>query len=142
MSILYGHNTALKEQVLTERELAPYINLIAYDDISRGNDKQIREFCESERANVLVEKAVLKKNTMVRLSKADDEKRRIKLCAYQLAKDENDVNWKKMKFHRDQWKKYRDLLMKKYGSRAAKMAKISQKEYIKRASKPESEDNK
>ena len=67
-----------------------------YDEISRGTTEQIKEFCESEAAQVLVERSVLKKGTLMRLSKQDDEKRRIKLVAYNLAKEAKDPAWAKL----------------------------------------------
>lgn len=121
------------------------LEMFYVDDILRMNSDKIHEFCESEEAKILQEKAVLKKPTMMRLSKQDDEKRRIKLMAYQLAKEDNDPNWIKLKKHTAQRKEDIAKIMAKYGSRAEKMAKIAQKNYIKSASKVSaaaSKDNK
>ena len=89
--MLYGHNL-LKESAVDEElkgvDLQPYVELFAYDDISRDNAASIKEFCASPVAQVLLEKQVLNKGTMMRLSKADDEKRRI-VCEFKYAK-END----------------------------------------------------
>ena len=136
---LYGHKvvreSAIKNDELAGIDLKPYVEAIAYDDISRCTDDQVKAFVESEMAVVLQEKQVLNKGSMMRLSKADDEKRRIKLVAYQLAKEANDADWKKMVEYRDKWKEYRGKVMKKYGAKAKKIAVAAQKEYIKNARK-------
>lgn len=139
---LYGHS--LVTGTVTESgidddlkgiDLKPFVELMAYDDISRGDSEQIQEFCNSTIAQVLQEKQVLNKGTLMRLSKSDDEKRRIKLVAYHLAKSNKDPDWEKMCEHRKKWKIYRGKIMKKYGNRAIKIAKAAQKEYIKKAKK-------
>lgn len=134
MGFLFG-NDSLSESTIENMDLTPFVEAIAYDDLSRQDSKTLREFCTSPQAQVLTEKQVLKKGTMMRLSKQDDEKRRIKLCAYQLAKADNNTNWKKMIYHRAEWRKYRDLVMKQYGRKATQLAKVSQKEYIKKMQK-------
>jgi hypothetical protein len=72
---------------------------------------------------------------MMRLSKADDEKRRIKLICYQLARDAKDPNWTKMCKYRGLMKEYRAKIMAKYGAKATRIARAAQKEYIKTAKK-------
>ena len=135
---LYGHKF-IKESTVDEEleglDLTPYVEMVAYDDISRGSDEQIKEFCESELAKVFLEKQVLNKPAMMRLDKASDVKRRTKLIAYQLAKEANDVAWKKMVKYRELMKEQRAIIMKKYGKKAQKIAMASQKEYIKTARK-------
>lgn len=105
------------------------------DDILRQTSDDIKTFCESEEAKILQEKAVLKKPTMMRLSKADDEKRRIKLAAYQLAKEANDPEYAKLKKYTALRKQSINKIMNKYGSKATKVAKVAQKNYVKTASK-------
>lgn len=141
--MLYGHKI-VKESALTvtaeaeelkDVDLKPFVELMAYDDISRGSDEEIKSFCESEVASVLMEKQVLSKPTMMRLSKDDDERRRTKLAVYQLARESGDPHWKKMIAYRQKWKEERAILIKKYGSKASKIAKASQREYVKAARK-------
>lgn len=105
------------------------------DDIQRMSSKQIKEFCESEYCQALVERAVLKKPTVMRLSKEDDEKRRIKLICYQLARDNYDPNWEKCVKYRALWKAYRAKIFDKWGNKATRLAAIAQREYIKKARK-------
>lgn len=130
---LYGANPlkTLESQATSEAVMEMFL----VDDILRMPSKNIRTFCESEEAKVLVEKAVLKKPTMMRLSKADDERRRIKLIAYKLAKEAGDPNYKKLKMYTGKRKECIAAIMKKYGTKAEKMARIAQKEYIKTAAK-------
>ena len=102
-------------------------------DMLRGTEKEIKNFCESEEAQILVEKAVLKKPTLMRLGKTDDEKRRTKLTAYQMAKEANDPEWKKLKKYTALRKQSIAKIMKKYGKKSQRVAKIAQKEYIKKS---------
>ena len=105
------------------------------DDIIRMPSDDIKTFCESEEAKILVEKAVLSKPTMMRLDKKSDELRRTKLIAYQLAKNANDPNWVKLVKYQKLRKECIQKIMDKYGTKAAKIAKVAQKNYIKTASK-------
>lgn len=111
------------------------LEMLFVDDILRGTSDQIKEFCESQEAKILEEKAVLKKPTLVRLSKQDDKKRRIKLMAYQLAKEADDAEWKKLKTYTMKRKECISKIMNKYGTKAERLANISQKNYIATASK-------
>jgi len=142
--MLYGHKLIQEnyevDDELKDVNLQEYVSLIAYDDISRGSDVQIKEFCESELAQVFCEKQVLNKPAMMRLDKQSDVKRRTKLIAYQLAKEANDVAWKKMIKYRELMKEQRAIIMKKYGKKAQKIAMASQKEYIKAAKKATSSE--
>ena len=130
--MLFGHNM-FAEATIDDIDIKPFVEAMAYDDLSRLDQNSLHEFCESPAAQALLEKQVLQKGTLMRLSKQDDRKRRIKLCAYQLAKTDKNANWKKMIYHRSEWRKYRDLVMKQYGKRAEKLADLSQKEYIKKS---------
>ena len=135
---LYG-KSILKENAedISNMDLTPFIELAAWDDITRADSKSINEFASSEIANVLLEKQVLNKGTLMRLSKEDDEKRRIVLTCYRLAKAANDPDWRKMVMYNQKKKEHRAKIIEKYGSKAEKIAKASQKEYIKRAKKEE-----
>ena len=105
------------------------------DDLSRLPSDQLREFCESDEAKALVEANVLRKPTLVRLSKKDDETRRIKIAAYEICKEENPNLWKKLADNRVKEKKLINQIMTLYRSRAIKKARAEQKEYIKTAKK-------
>lgn len=116
------------------------------DDILKMSSEEIHEFCKSEEAKILVEKAVLSKPTMMRLDKQSDQVRRTKLIAYQLAKAADDPWWHKLVKYQKLRKEAIGKIMDKYGTKAAKIAKVAQKNYIKTASKvkdaKESKDDK
>lgn len=139
---LYGHSL-LKEASdldVAKIDLKPYVELMAYDDISRDSAENIKEFCNSPVAQVLMEKQVLSKPTMMRLSKTDDQKRRVMLTVYRLAKESNDPDYKKMIMYRDKWKEHKAKLIQKYGKKAEKIAREAQLQYIKDAKKAKPEE--
>lgn len=109
------------------------MEMLLVEEIMHGSDEQIHEFCQSPEAEILMEKAVLKRPTLVRLSKIDDAKRRTKLMAYQLAKESNDPNWTKLKKIMVMKKQTIRKIMAKFGPKATRLAKLSQKNYIKKA---------
>lgn len=131
MSNLYGttHIASIEEAANSNSLLELYL----VDDILKGTSEEIKNFCESEEAQILVEKQVLNKPTLHRLSKEDDLKRRIKLTSYQLAKDSNDPNWNKLVKYQKLRKQYAQNILNKYGNKAERIAKIAQKNYIKTA---------
>lgn len=116
----------------TTKEL---VEMYLADDISRMDDEQRKEFCESAEAEALVEANVLRKPTLIRLGKQDDFTRRKKLAAFQLAKENNDPLWDKLCKNRVKEKQLIAAIVKKYDMKAVKVAKASQKEYIKTAGK-------
>lgn len=137
MSLYRGYNldeNAFDDlDTVTEQDMDAYVNLMAYDNLTHVDESTIKDFCGSPKAQAMLERSVLNKGTMMRLSKADDEKRRVKLMVYQLAKEANDPEWKKMKNFRAKWKASRNKLMTKYGRKATTLARASQREYIKKA---------
>ena len=131
MSELYGtsHVTSVEEMAQSNALMELYL----VDDVLRGTSEEIKEFCESTEAQVLVEKQVLNTSTLHRLSKADDLKRRTKIAAYMLAKANNDPNFTKLVKYQKLKKQYSNAILKRYASKAARIAKLNQKEYIKNA---------
>lgn len=107
------------------------LEMMIVDDVLRGDAKSIKEFCESPEAQVLQEKQVLRKPTMMRLSKADDAARRTKLAAYALAKEAKDPLYTKLKMYIKGKKAMTAKIMKKYGTKGQRVANIAQKNYIK-----------
>jgi hypothetical protein len=131
MSDLYGTaHVASAEEIANSKAI---MELFTIDDILQGSSEQIKEFCESPEAQILVEKQVLNKPTLHRLSKQDDLKRRIKLASYQMAKDANDPLWAKLVKYQGLKKQYAQKVLNKYGKKAERVAKIAQKNYIKSA---------
>lgn len=131
MSNLYGASHIASEEEIAKSETLFELYLV--DDIMRGTQEQIHGFCESMEAQVLVEKQVLNKPTLVRMSKQGDFHRRIKLTSYLLAKQANDPNFAKLVKYQALKKQYANKVLTKYGKKAARIAKIAQKEYIKKS---------
>lgn len=131
MASIFGSD--LLQTVTEGVNMESLVEKFLYDDISRGSEEQIKAFCESVEAKALLEKGVFKKPTLVRLGKADDLKRREKLTAFELAKQNKDRLWTELVKNRAKEKKLIAAIMKKYGNKANKVAKIAQKDYIKAA---------
>ena len=130
--MLYDSNKVISLEEIANSNM--FLEMMIVDDVLRGDEKSIKEFCESEAAKVLQEKQVLRKPTMMRLSKEDDQHRRVKLAVYALAKAAKDPDYKKLKMYIKGKKVMTAKLMKRYGTKAQKIANVAQKNYIKVAS--------
>lgn len=87
---------------------------------------------ESAEFALAEQKGLIGKKTIVRLKLGDDLDRRETMAAFQLAREADDPLWEKLALNRV---KERDLIGKirtKYGSRASREAKKSQKDYVKK----------
>ena len=117
---------------ITESEL-PYgfLEACIVDEVSHLSDEKIQEFCQSPEAEALVEAGVMRKKTLVRLSKKDDFSRRRTMAAFTIARDKKDPLWSKLVKNRVQERKLIGEIVKKYGGKADKVAKVGQKEYLK-----------
>lgn len=113
-----------------DTSLNDLVEAFIVDEVSKMDSDDIRAWCESDEAKGLVEAQVLRKPTMMRLSKADDEKRRTKIAAYRLAKANNDPLYRKLIKYRQLWKQTSEKILEKYGSKAAREAKKGQAVYI------------
>jgi hypothetical protein len=125
---LYGANDSKSIEDIANSD--SLMEMFFVDEMMHSPSDEISEFCESAEAQVLVEKAVLNKPTLIRLSKTDDQKRRVKIVAYQLAKEANDPEWNKMKKYTALRKQSIRKIMRKYGKKAQRIAKVAQKNYI------------
>ena len=117
---------------IAESEL-PYgfLEACIVDEVSHLSDEKIQEFCQSPEAEALVEAGVMRKKTLVRLSKKDDFSRRRTMAAFTIARDKKDPLWSKLVKNRVQERKLIGEIVKKYGGKADKVAKVGQKEYLK-----------
>ena len=111
------------------------VEMFLVDEVARMDSDTIKKFCESDEAEALVEANVLRKPTLVRLGKKDDAKRRTKLAAFQLAKENKDPNWTKLCQNRIKEKKLIAAIMQRWGTKAERNANLAQKEYIKSGGK-------
>lgn len=125
-------------QSVVEATAASYL----YTELAKLDDEARKEFVESAEAEALLEKAVLNKKTMVRLSRQDDMARRVKIAAYQLAKDKKDPLWTKLVLNRVKERQFIAKIVQKYHNAAVKLAKVGQREFIKSASKIKALPNK
>lgn len=128
---LYGES-----QVSSIDEMAndPRImEMFLVEDLLHGDQEDIKNFLESEEAKILIEKQVLTKPTVTRLSKQDDLRKRTVLCAYMLAKEANSPSWKKLVKYQALKKEAKSDILKKFGAKARLLAVKSQKGYIKTA---------
>ena len=119
------------EEELVTQTMAAFL----YDDLSEMCHEQRQMFLNSDEFKAIDESKSLTssigRNTIVKLNKADDMERRIGQAALNIARDKNDILWVKLQKNRVQEKKLLDQINKKYGMKAEKIAKKTQKEYIK-----------
>lgn len=142
MSGLYGTSTITSiDEMANSEEL---MSLYLLDDImNESSTEAIEEFCNSEEGKIIMEKVGLDKKIIDRATiRKMDLNRRIKLTAYQMARDSKDPNWTKLVKYSALKKQYAKKILNKYGKKAERVAKINQKEYIKRSRKAASSDEK
>ena len=108
-----------------------FLEMCIADEVSHLSDERIQEFCESDEAQALVEAGVMRKKTLVRLSKKDDMSRRRTMAAFTIARDKKDPLWAKLVKNRVQERKLIGDIVRKYGNQAERVAKVGQKEYLK-----------
>nr|DAF97860.1 MAG TPA: hypothetical protein [Myoviridae sp. ctYA416] len=106
-----------------------------YAEASTLPESERQAFVESDEAKLLLEKQVISRKTLVRLSKADDIARRQKMAAFQIAKERKDPLWTKLVKNRVIERALVKQIVQKYGSQANRVARKSQQEYIKTAGK-------
>lgn len=127
-------NESVEDSYMTEELKNPdaLMEMFIVDEISHLPDELIQEFCEEgglgER--LLQEGKLRSKNTLVRMSKNDDLSRRTIMACLQLAKDNNDPLWKKLVVNRQRKNDLKNKIVKKYKSKAEKVAKKSQLEFL------------
>jgi len=109
------------------------LEAMIYAEASKLPQDERIAFAESEEAQLLVEKSVLNKKTLVRLSKNDDLARRVKMAAFQIAKQKKDPLWTKLVKNRVIERALIKKIVQKYNNQAVRVARKSQVEYIKTA---------
>lgn len=121
-------------QPITEelRDVAAFTEACIYLEAMDLSADDRREFVESEEFLALEAKGLIGRRTIVKLKIDDDLSRRETMAAFQLAKEAGDSLWDKLALNRV---KERDLIGKittKYRSKAQRVSKLGQREYIKR----------
>ena len=109
------------------------LEAMIYAEASKLPQDERIAFAESEEAQLLVEKSVLNKKTLVRSSKNDDLARRVKMAAFQIAKQKKDPLWTKLVKNRVIERALIKKIVQKYNNQAVRVARKSQVEYIKAA---------
>ena len=101
------------------------------DEVSKLPTEKIQEFCkEGGVGEQLVSEGKLRRKTLVRLSKKDDLERRSSMMNIQLAKDNNDILWRKLVKNRQQKHDLIAAIDKKYGSKGERLAKKAQNDFL------------
>lgn len=125
------NETFLIDDTFTSDTIEELMEQYAYDDLCKLTDEQRTAFLESEDAKYMVEAGRLRNKTLVRLSKNDDLSRRIKMACLQMAKENDDTLYIQLAKNRVKEKELLSKITQKYQSRATRVAKVAQKEYIK-----------
>ena len=96
-----------------------------------GGEAYIKECCQPETANALLEARKMSKRTLVRLGKNDDLTRRINMGCLILAREKKDPLFNKLALNRVKERDLRKKIFKKYHNQAKRIALISQRKHIK-----------
>ena len=115
------------------KEIETNIQAAALESLTyfEGGDQAIKEFCQSEEAQVLVEARKMSKRTFVRLGKVDDLTRRKNMACLIIAREKKDPLFNKLALNRVKERQLRQQIFKKYGNLADRIAKKSQQKHIK-----------
>ena len=125
-------NKDFDDELLDEEfDMDSFNEACVYMELAQLPEEQRKAVVESEEAAILESKGKISRKTIVRLNRADDMERRTTAAAYQMAKDKNDPLWTKLVRALDMKKKYKSAIVKKYGTKAQRVAKQSQKDYLK-----------
>ena len=125
-------NKDFDDELLDEEfDMDSFNEACVYMELAKLPDEERKAVVESEEAAILEAKGKISRKTIVRLNRADDMERRTTAAAYQMAKDKNDPLWTKLVKALDMKKKYKSAIVKKYGTKAQRVAKQSQKDYLK-----------
>jgi|GEM_PF-1755893 len=130
---LYGNKPVLDPMTEAAQEVENVDELleafIAYE-LAHLTPEQFKAFTESEECQAMLEKRLVGRNTLIRLSKNDDLTRRTKMAAFQVAKEKNDPLWDKLVKLRVKERQLINQITKKYGSKAQRAAKVGQRDYL------------
>lgn len=126
--------SAVDEAALLESEginVDEYLQECVFIEFSQLPDDKLKQFLESAECRELQEAGIIGKHTMVRLSKADDLTRRVKMAAIQIGKDKQDRLFKLWDKGTQMAKDAEEQMLQKYNMMASKLARVGQKDYLK-----------
>lgn len=112
-------------------DMEKYYETLLYMELASLPHEDRKAIVESEEAAILEAKGLIGRKTLIRLNKDDDVSRRTSAAAYQMARDNNDPLWAKLMLYMNKKNEYKDKILKKYNSKAIRVAKKSQKEFMK-----------
>ncbi len=126
-------NTHDNDDIMLDEEfdMDAYNETCLFMELASLPEEDRKAIAESEEAAILEAKGKISRKTIIRLNKKDDMERRTSAAAYQLAKDANDPLWGKLVKALNMKKMYKEKILKKYGVKAQRVAKQSQKDYLK-----------
>lgn len=128
---VYGPSNGELNLDATLQNPSTLIEAFCYDDILRMPEDQRKAFIESGEAQALVEKGMIGRKTLVKLSKSDDIERRIGMAAIQMAKEKNDPIYDQLIKNRIKERELLGKINNKYSNQALRVAKASQRDYLK-----------
>lgn len=121
----------LEDTVISESTQNSIFEQLLVEECSHFNDEQLKAFIESDLCETLIQEGKMRRNTIVMLSKRDDQSRRNKIIAMNLAKEKKDPLWDQLKKVRIKERSLLGKIMQKYGRTGQKLAKKQQKDWIK-----------
>ena len=131
MGIFGRQDTSINENEFEGIDMDAYMQECIFIEFSQLSDNKLKEFLESTECKALEEAGIIGKNTMVRLSKADDLSRRIKMAALNAAQSRSDSLWKLWDTYTSKKNEVEAKILQKYTMTATKMARVGQKDYLK-----------
>lgn len=128
----------MSNKFMNDEELSRLVEQEIFEDCFMEDVQSLpedvrKEYLESEEAVMLEAKRLINGKTRIRMSKSDDLARRTNLGSLAIAREKGDPEYKKFIFFRVKMKLAKKKIIAKYGSKAQKAAKLSQKQYLKKA---------
>lgn len=125
---IYGGTIQEQGGVIDQKAL---LESFIFDELAQLPDDKKTEFLASEECKAMEEAGIIGKRTIVRLSKTDDLSRRMKIAAFQMAKEKDDPLWGQLVKNRIKEKELISKIAQKYGNVARRTAVSGQREFLK-----------
>jgi hypothetical protein len=127
---VYGKTGIVTEGAEVE-DMQTLVESFIFDELAQLPDAVKKEFLVSEECKAMEEAGTIGRRTIVRLNKTDDLSRRIKIAAFQMAKEKDDPVWQALVKNRIRERQLIGKLVQRYGNQATRTAKIGQREFLK-----------
>lgn len=121
------NDDAIADEIESNMQQAALENVSYFEN----GEEALKEFCQSDEVQALMEARKMSKKTFVRIGQNDDLTRRKNMACLILARENKDPLFFKLAKNRQQERKLRNAIYKRYGNKAGKVAKLSQKKHIK-----------